>query len=518
MKSDTRGPKGTERHPRYQNSRIPPLRTPYVWAFTTYFAEGFPYTIIRIVSSVFFRDMRVSLEAIGLTSLFGLPWVLKFLWGPQVDRYGTKRQWMLLMQASLVVMILLAALFAPLTRGVSMIAMLFFAGAFIAATHDIAIDGYYMEALDRDGQAKFVGYRVMAYRIAMMTGSGVIVTIGAKAGWTIGFLCAAVLLLLLFGYHLLLLPRAEKAAVPLADLPKAILRGRPILIFISFILLGLMLRWLFRLPWYDRFRAALPFLGNIRFAGWVGIGLLIGLALLALFRKKVSGWLLNDRESYYSRAFIAYMDREKIGLALGFIILMRTGESMLASMASPFMVDLGIKVHYGWISGGVGLPFSILGAVFGGWMISRYTLKKTLWPFLLAQNLTNLVYMALALVLGSIVALNTGAASPAPIGAFNLFLVALVHAFDQFAGGLGTSVLTTYLMRTCLPEFKAAHFAIGTGLMNISGVLSGIVSGFLADWLGYGYFFGISFAASIPGMIFIFFIPFLDDGAGRTTG
>ncbi len=55
------------------------LQIPYVWAFTTYFAEGFPYTIIRIVSSVFFRDIHVSLQAIGLTSLFGLPWILKFL-------------------------------------------------------------------------------------------------------------------------------------------------------------------------------------------------------------------------------------------------------------------------------------------------------------------------------------------------------------------------------------------------------------------------------------------------------
>ncbi len=55
---------------------------PSIWAFTTYFAEGFPYSIIRTVSSLFFRDMKMSLEGIGLTSLFGLPWVLKFLWAP----------------------------------------------------------------------------------------------------------------------------------------------------------------------------------------------------------------------------------------------------------------------------------------------------------------------------------------------------------------------------------------------------------------------------------------------------
>jgi PAT family beta-lactamase induction signal transducer AmpG len=206
---------------------------------------------------------------------------------------------------------------------------------------------------------------------------------------------------------------------------------------------------------------------------------------------------------------MTYMDRDRMAVVLAFIILMRTGESMLSSMVSPFMVDLGIKIHYGWISGGVGLPFSILGAMAGGWMISKYSLGRTIWPFLLAQNLTNLLYMALALHLSPNLALNTGAQEITPIGSVNLFFVALVHAFDQFSGGLGTSVLVTFLMRTCLPDFKAAHFAIGTGLMNLSGVFAGVAGGFLAERLGYGYFFGISFLASIPGMALIPFVPFL---------
>ena len=486
------------------------FQIPHVWAFTTYFAEGFPYSIIRIISSVFFRDMRVSLESIGLTSLFGIPWVLKFLWGPQIDQYGTKRKWMLLMQALLVVMVIAAAFIAPLSEGVRIIAILFFIGSFVAATHDIAIDGYYMEALDEKGQAKFVGYRVMAYRIALMTGTGVIVTIGATTSWLTGFLCAGVLLALLLVYHFFLLPKVETESIPIHRLFQGMLTPKPLLLVLILAVLFLFLRWLFSLDWVHQTGQSFPVPAKISFAGWIGIGLLVGLVLLTLFKDRLKGLLLRDRDSFYSRAFIAYMDRPRIGAALAFIILMRTGESLLAAMASPFMVDLGIKVHYGWISGGVGLPFSIIGAVLGGWLISRYTLKKTLWPFLLAQNLTNVVYMLLAMVLHKFIILNTGADSVVPIGNLNLFLVASVHAFDQFAGGLGTSVLVTYLMRTCLSEFKAAHFAIGTGLMNISGVLSGVLSGFLAGWLGYGVFFGISFLASIPGMLLILFIPFLD--------
>jgi MFS transporter, PAT family, beta-lactamase induction signal transducer AmpG len=147
-------------------------------------------------------------------------------------------------------------------------------------------------------------------------------------------------------------------------------------------------------------------------------------------------------------------------------------------------------------------------------MISRYTLKKVLWPFLLAQNLTNVIYMFLALVLNSYLTLNTGADTVTPIGGFNLFLVASVCGFDHFSGGLGNAVLITILMRSCLPEFKAAHFAIGTGVMNVSSVISGVMSGFLAGWLGYWPFFGITFLASIPGMLMVFFIPFLDEKKG----
>jgi PAT family beta-lactamase induction signal transducer AmpG len=478
-----------------------------VWAFTTYFAEGFPYTVIRILSSVFFRDMKVSLEAIGLTSLFGIPWVIKFLWGPQIDEYGTKRRWMLTLQFLLGVMAIGVAFLTTAPSGIKLIAVILFIGSFIAATHDMAIDGYYMEALDEAGQAKFVGYRVMAYRIAMMTGTGVVVTIGATLGWFASYLASAVLLFLLTLYHFTFLPRVEKEKKPFRDLLKLFFEGKSLVILVIAILaiIGL---FAFR-DEILKAAAGVPFLVRISFSGWIGIGLLLALILLASFREEIKRLLLGEGDSFYARAFMTYMERERMAVALAFIILMRAGESMLSSMVSPFIVDLGIKVHYGWISGGVGLPFSILGAMAGGWMISKYSLGRTIWPFLLAQNLTNLIYMALALSLGPYLALNTGAQQITPIGSENLFFVALVHAFDQFAGGLGTAVLVTFLMRTCLPDFKAAHFAIGTGLMNLSGVVAGVAGGFLAERLGYGYFFGISFLASIPGMALIPFVPFL---------
>ena len=68
----------------------------------------------------------------------------------------------------------------------------------------------------------------------------------------------------------------------------------------------------------------------------------------------------------------------------------------------------------------------------------------------------------------------------------------------------------TYLMKICLKEHKAAHYAIGSGLMSLSGLFTGMSSGFLADWLGYGWMFGMSFVGAIPAMLVIPFLPNLD--------
>lgn len=487
------------------------LERPHVWAFTTYFAEGFPFTMIRTVSSVFFRDMKVSLEGVGLTSLYGLPWILKFLWSPALDTTATKRRWLLLTQSVLLLLIVAAAAVIPLKSAVPLVATLFFFGAIVAATHDIAIDGYYMEALDEDGQARYVGYRVMAYRIAMMTGTGVIVTIGARWGWTAAFWAAAAVFGLVFCYHLFFLPEPEDAGRPFSILLRRLVRIRSLLLITGLAASVMGFRMFHQSALYRRLSADIPFLSWMSFPQWIGILLLIALVLLILMRRQLRAMLLKNPDSQYSRAFLTFIDRDAVGPMLGFIITLRAGEWMLTTMVAPFMVDLGIKVHYGWIAAAVGLPCSIAGAMLGGWLISKYSLRRTIWPLIAIQNATNIVYMFLAFHLQPFIALNTGNAAPTAIGNINLAMVAGVHGFEQLSAGLGTAVLMTYLMRICTREFKASHYAIGSGLMNVSGLFAGVSSGFLASWLGYGWMFGCAFLVAVPAMLLIPFIPMVGE-------
>jgi PAT family beta-lactamase induction signal transducer AmpG len=482
----------------------------YLWTFSTYFTEGFPYILIRTVSSVFFRDMKVSLESIGLVNFFSIPWILKFLWGPQVDEYSTKRKWMLTMQALFMVIIVAAALVVPLKNNVQLIAILFFIGAFIAATNDVAIDGYYMEALDKEGQAKFVGFRTMAYRVAMGVGTLVIVTIGAKWSWFAAFFAAAIIFAAFFLFNLFTLKDVEPQKKKIKDLFLRALRVKTFLFLLGTVSLIIAVRYFFQSPFYQDLQNSVPLLKNIYFSHWVALLLLLALVLVGIFRKKIKTFITRDPDSFYGKSFVYFMEREKISTILLFIILLRVGEWTLATMVAPFIVDLGIKVHYGWISF-VGLPASIAGAMLGGWMISRFSLKRVIWPFIMAQNCTNIIYMALAIHVAYFLKINTDAATPIGIGTANLVLAAGVHAFDQFAGGLGTAVLTTYVMRICHAEFKAAHYAIGSGLWSISAIFAGVFGGLIAGWLGYAWLFGLSFVFSIPAMLIIPFLPYLSD-------
>jgi len=490
------------------------FKKPYVWTFTTYFAEGFPYTIIRTISAIFFRDQGMSLEGLGATSIFGLPWVLKFLWGPLIDIFGTKRKWLLLSESLLCGLFLLAALLTPLQHAMQLIAGLFFIGSFIAATHDIAIDGFYMEALDHAGQAKYVGYRVMAYRIAMMTGTGVIATIGALYGWLAAFLVADIAMVIILLLHYLILPRCEQTK-PAISLPSSKFFKAHAVKMIVLAIIILAGRTFLQSDFIKALQLRFPILIKFSYPSLISLLLFATLIIIWLSRKRLHTFILKHPDNFYARSFISFMDRPRMGTILAFIILIRAGEYMLSAMYAPFMVDLGLKVHYGWISAGIGLPSSIVGALTGGWFISRYSLKKMIWPFLLLQNITNLIYMLLAFQLAGVLAINTANPSPLPLSTMQMLAVILVHAFDQFAGGLGTAVLMTFLMRICRAEFKAAHYAIGTGLMSISGLYAGVISGFVASWVGYGLFFGISFVVSIPGMTLAWFVP-LEEQEMRT--
>ncbi|HOX27598.1 MAG TPA: hypothetical protein PLQ76_00440 [bacterium] len=83
----------------------------------------------------------------------------------------------------------------------------FLAVAVFSATHDISIDGYYLDVLDSAGQAAYSGVRVAAYRAAMVVGGGLLVMLAGKSNWALAFCVGALLFLMVMLFHFYYLPR-----------------------------------------------------------------------------------------------------------------------------------------------------------------------------------------------------------------------------------------------------------------------------------------------------------------------
>ncbi|HPR86170.1 MAG TPA: MFS transporter, partial [Prolixibacteraceae bacterium] len=159
-----------------QSTQQPAKRNPWAWIPTLYFAEGIPYVVVMTVALIMFKRFGISNTDIALyTSWLYLPWVIKPLWSPIVDLLRTKRWWIIVMQLIIGASLGAIALSIPLPSFFKISLIFFWLLAFSSATHDIAADGFYMLGLDEHQQAYFVGIRSTFYRIAMITGQGLLI-------------------------------------------------------------------------------------------------------------------------------------------------------------------------------------------------------------------------------------------------------------------------------------------------------------------------------------------------------
>ncbi len=171
-------------------------RTKLLWVALLYFAEGFPFGLLFDAFPVYFRIHGMSLTEIGLLSVVGLPWTLKFLWAPLVDVVGSRRSWIVTCQGLLALDLGLLLFLDPTAPG-SLAWGGLIALALLAATQDIAIDAYTIELLDQEEMGPANGLRVSTYRVALIIAGGVFVGAAGLVGWQVAFLAAAVLLAIL---------------------------------------------------------------------------------------------------------------------------------------------------------------------------------------------------------------------------------------------------------------------------------------------------------------------------------
>jgi PAT family beta-lactamase induction signal transducer AmpG len=140
------------------------------------FSCGLPLLLTITLLQAWMQEAGVDLTVIGLMALVGLPYTLKFLWAPILDRFtpsflGRRRGWLLIVQSALMVSISGLGFTNP-AKSPWMLAFIAFLVTFFSASQDIVVDAYRREDLPDEELGLGASLYVNGYRLGMLLASG----------------------------------------------------------------------------------------------------------------------------------------------------------------------------------------------------------------------------------------------------------------------------------------------------------------------------------------------------------
>jgi PAT family beta-lactamase induction signal transducer AmpG len=304
------------------------------------FASGLPILLVASTLSAWLRESDVSRSAIGLFGYVFLPYTLKFVWAPLMDRMplpplttwlGRRRGWMILAQLGLIASIWALGHTDP-REGLLWTAICALLVAFFSASQDIVIDAYRVEILPQEKLGAGAGVVVLGYRIGMwFAGAG---TLFIASGFSWAFAYSVMACLVIVGIVTVLLieePPGSTTAIP----------------------------------------------GG---------------------RRGFQAWLA----SAVVEPFTDFFRRQGLKVALvilAFISLYKACDVLLTLMANPFYIDIGFdKAVIAEVSGTFGVLMTLIGGLAGGALVYRIGILPSLIIGGILQAGSNLLFVALALI------------------------------------------------------------------------------------------------------------------------
>ena len=164
------------------------------------FSSGLPFYLTSKTLQAWMTTAKVDLATIGFFSLVTLPYSLKFVWAPVMDRYippflGRRRGWVLITQAILLIAIAAMSLHDP-RLGLRMLAVNAIAIAFFSASQDISLDAYRTDVLQDREMGAGAAVFVMGYRVALLVTGGLALYLADSISWPTVYLLLASLMLI----------------------------------------------------------------------------------------------------------------------------------------------------------------------------------------------------------------------------------------------------------------------------------------------------------------------------------
>lgn len=381
-------------------------------SFLMGFSCGVPLLLTLSVLQAWMKEEGIDLSVIGLFTLVGLPYTLKFLWSPVMDRFtlpflGRRRGWLLIIQVILVVAIAGLGLTSPKDNP-WLVAFAAFLVTFFSASQDIVVDAYRREDLSDIELGLGSSLYVNGYRVGMLlAGSG-----------------------------------------------------------------GLILA--------DHFSFSEVYL-------FLAASLSIGIITTLLCREPdlPEGTPKSFQEAVVE-PFVEYFSRDKALLILTFILLYKIGDQMASTMTIPFYLDIGFtKTQIGAVAKLFGFWATIIGGLLGGIILLKSGIRKALWVFGFLQAVSTAGFSVLAMIGSSVPAL------------------AVVIAFENLSGGMGTAAYVAYMASITNKRFTATQYALLSSLMGIPRVLASAPTGFMVESMGWVPFFLFCTGIAVPGLILL---------------
>jgi PAT family beta-lactamase induction signal transducer AmpG len=413
------------------------------------FSSGLPFYLVLQTLTIWMREAGIARTLIAMLAWGTLPYSLKFLWAPIVDRaplpllgrlLGRRRSWMLLAQACIGLGLARLAFSHP-AGGLLRIALWALFTAFFAATQDIAMDAWRIESAPVEMQgAMLAGYQV-GFRVALITGSAGALALAEAFGWTASYLGMA--LLTAVGMVTTLCVTEPQTAASREE------REREARV----------------VQWLER-RAHWP--KSLRDAG---------------------EWFIAAVVCPLIDFFTRY------GTALALITLLFVGayrltEFAMGSQIGPFYVD------HGYTNGQIatvvklyGLSVAVVGVFIAGLLIARIGLLRSL-------------------VLGSalVMASNLGFSLLATTHTPTLLGLGLANALDNLALAVQGTALLAFLSSLTSPKYTATQYALFSSLYALPGKTLEGFSGLVSHWTGYPLFFVYTASLSIPGLLLLLWL------------
>jgi PAT family beta-lactamase induction signal transducer AmpG len=406
------------------------------------FSSGLPFGALAEPLSAWLTESGLGKTEIGLFALVSLPYSLKFIFAPFVDRlplpmfssrFGRRRGWALGAQLLLIVTLVGLGSTSPV-GDLGATAVLALAVAFASAMQDTVIDAYRVEILEERALAAGAATATFGWRVGQVgAGAGGLI-LGDLLPWSAVFAVMAGAIMV--------------GVVTMLLSPEPLVRSTEQ----SLALEARAEAWLAS-------RRALP--------RWLGTA---------------AAWLWAACVC----PFLEFTERRGWFAVLLFILLYKFGDAVLGVMKVPFFLETGFsKTEIAEIAKLFGFVATVMGGLIGGLVVARLGIMRGLLVCGVAMALSNLVFVLQAWV------------GP------DLGVLALTVSVENITTGMGMTAFVAYMSSLCNVAYTATQYALLTSLMAMGRTVLSSGAGWLAEQVNWSSFFVLTTIAAMPGLLLL---------------